>query len=90
MVDAAAAINLLNNLGFLVNYEKSVLIPNLTMEYLGLIIYPSAMSFSLSNTKVINVISMGTEALNEGFISLRKVASILVNFTWAIPTIPFA
>ena len=88
--EAMAAIDLLNSLGFLINYDKSVITPSQKMEYLGLVIDSKALTFALPDKKVEKVVLMCTDALKDGFISLRRIASILGNFTWAIPTIPFA
>jgi hypothetical protein len=55
-----------------------------------MIVDSERLSFSLPAAKVQDVMDMCKKALADGEVSLRKVASILGNFTWAIPTIPFA
>lgn len=48
------------------------------------------MSFSLPAIKVQEVKRQCEQALETKCVSLRSIASILGNFTWAIPTIPYA
>ncbi|KAI9554908.1 reverse transcriptase [Daphnia sinensis] len=60
------------------------------LEYLGLMVNSKRMSFALPADKVASVRTMCSRALSDNSIPLRKVASILGNFTWAIPSIPFA
>jgi hypothetical protein len=88
--DLETVLRLLQSLGFLINWEKSVTTPSRVMEYLGMVIDSVRLSFALPPIKVQEVKKMCTNALNTGQVPLRDVASILGNFTWAIPTIPFA
>ncbi|KAK4015143.1 hypothetical protein OUZ56_030131 [Daphnia magna] len=60
------------------------------IEYLGMVIDSTLLSFALPTVKVQEVKKMCKKALDTGKVPLRDVASILGNFTWAIPTIPFA
>ena len=60
------------------------------MEYLGLVVNSLDLSFSLPKEKATAVKKMCFSALNCERVSLRTLASILGNFTWAIPSIPFA
>ena len=88
--DLRVALELLQRLGFLINWKKSVLIPTQIIEYLGLVVDSINLPFSLPDDKVLAVQRMCHEALDAGRVSLRNIASILGNFNWAIPTIPFA
>ena len=54
-----------------------------------MIVDSERLSFSLPAAKVQDVMDVCKKTLADGEVSLRKVASILGNFTWAIPTIPF-
>jgi hypothetical protein len=90
LADLQIALDLLQELGFLINWEKSVLEPSKIMEYLGMVINSVELSFALPASKVQDVKRMCEKALSSGQVILRDVASILGNFTWAIPTIPFA
>ena len=60
------------------------------MKYLGLVVNYLDLSFSLPKEKATAVKQMCFSALNSERVSLRTLASILGNFTWAIPSIPFA
>ena len=84
------AIDLLQQLGFLINFDKSFLDPAQVMEYLGLLINSNNLSFALPKNKAAEVKAKCDAALVKGVISLREMASIMGNFTWAIPTMPFA
>uniref|UniRef100_A0A0P6EQZ6 Reverse transcriptase/ribonuclease h/methyltransferase n=1 Tax=Daphnia magna TaxID=35525 RepID=A0A0P6EQZ6_9CRUS len=88
--DLKTVLDLLNALGFLINWDKSVTVPTQTIEYLGMVVDSNRLSFSLPSAKVEDVKNMCRKALADGIVSLRTIASILGNFTWAIPTIPFA
>lgn len=88
--DLETALHLLQSLGFLINWEKSVTTPTRVIEYLGMVIDSTRLSFALPTVKVQEVKKMCKKALDTGQVPLRDVASILGNFTWAIPTIPFA
>jgi hypothetical protein len=88
--DAKNLIGLLQHLGFLINFDKSIVEPSQIMEYLGLLINSNNLSFALPDTKASEVKTKCDAALVKGVISLREIASIMGNFTWAIPTMPFA
>lgn len=90
LADLQAALDLLQALGFLINWEKSVKEPSKTMEYLGMVINSVQLSFALPASKVQDVKRMCERALSSEQVILRDVALILGNFTSAIPTIPFA
>ena len=51
--DVSTAIDLLTGLGFLVNWEKSVLLPSQSLEYLGLLVDSVALSLALPSDKVL-------------------------------------
>ncbi|KZS05287.1 Uncharacterized protein APZ42_031574 [Daphnia magna] len=80
----------LQSLGFLVNWEKSIVDPTQVLEYLGLVVSSKDLSFSLPVRKVEAVKKMCEAALKEGKVTLRTLASIQGNFSWAITAIPFA
>ena len=48
----STTFHLLDNLGFMINYLKSVLIPATTMEFLGFLIDSQAMTLALPRDKV--------------------------------------
>ncbi|KZR99012.1 Uncharacterized protein APZ42_005306, partial [Daphnia magna] len=80
----------LQSLGFLVNWEKSIVVPTQVLEYLGLVVCSKDLSFSLPVLKAEAVKKMCEAALKEGKVTLRTLASMQGNFSWAIPAIPFA
>jgi hypothetical protein len=88
--DLKTTLGILESLGFLINWDKSTTIPSKCIEYLGMIEDSERLFFSLPAAKVQDVMDMCKKALADGEVSLRKVTAILGNFTWAIPTIPFA
>lgn len=88
--DAERVVELLQSLGFLINWEKSIVEPSQLIEYLDLVLDTVRLSFSLPSDKATSVKAKCDAALAGGRISLRQIASIMGNFTWAIPTIPFA
>jgi hypothetical protein len=90
VADVNTVLELLQSLGFLINWEKSIIAPTQVIEYLGLIVDSNDPSFSLPCAKAAAVRKMCETALSEGKVSLRTIASIQGNFAWAIPAIPFA
>ena len=88
--DLSTAISLLKSLGFVINWKKSVATPTQIIEYLGIVVNSMEMSFALPEKRIILVQDMCKKALVADTVSLRTIASILGNFNWAIPTIPFA
>lgn len=89
-LDLKTVIDLLQSLGFLINMEESMVIPSQSMEYLGLIVNSTDLSFSLPCSKPEAVRKMWVTALMGGMVSLRTLAFIDGNFSWAISAIPFA
>jgi len=88
--DLNSVTNILDRLGFLVNEKKSVFIPCQVLEFLGCIVNSVSLCFSLPLSKVNKVIQLWEKALRAEKISLRQLASIMGNFSWAIPMVPFA
>ena len=85
-----ATIELLQSVGFLISWEKSVLIPSQTMEFLGLEIDTRILTLSLPSAKVDSIISLCNFLLRQSQVKLRDIAKVLGNFSWSIPTVPFA
>jgi len=88
--DVQFAVDLLRALSFLINWDKSDVVPKQFMEYLGFVVDSVHLSLSLPDDRVSSVISMCRAALDADLVSLRVIASILGNFNWAIPSVPFA
>ena len=53
--DASLMIYLLESLGFVVNTDKSILLPSQEMEFLGVLVNSITMSLSLPDNKVLNL-----------------------------------
>ena len=53
--DASLMIYLLENLGFVVNMDKSILLPSQEMEFLGVLVNSITMNLSLPDNKVLNL-----------------------------------
>ena len=49
---AASTLNLLEGLGFIVNYQKSQLLPSQKIQFLGFLIYSNTMTLQLSREKL--------------------------------------
>ena len=91
--DLEEVINLLEFLGFIINYKKSVVVPQQILEYLGLVIDSNKLSLSLPHGKIDSVTKLcfdSLEADRAGSLSLRDLAKVMGNFSWAIPAVPFA
>ncbi|KZS04654.1 Uncharacterized protein APZ42_032360 [Daphnia magna] len=83
-------IDLLQSVGFLISWEKSVLFPAQTIEFLGLNIDSRISTISLPPAKVDSIIALCYSLLRADQVKLRDIAKILGNFSWSIPTVPFA
>lgn len=81
---------LFSSLDFVINWEKSVREPSRSMEFLGMIIDSVTLSLASPNDKVSSILSICSQALVKKWISLSELASLLGNFSWAIPTVSFA
>ena len=68
---------LLQNLGFVINWEKSVLIPTKTMEFLGVTINSEEMTFSIPDQKMQKIICLCEQATQSSHLSVRNLASIV-------------
>ena len=86
-------VDLLELLGFIINYKKSVVTPQRLMEYLGMLIDSIHLEFSLLHEKVSGIVKLCKKALHSdksGQVQLGDLATIMGNFFFAIPTVPFA
>lgn len=80
----------LQDIGFLINWDNSELKPCRVIEYLGVMVNSMRLSFALPQNKISALKLLCSSALRKDRISLRDMASILGNFTWAISAVPFA
>jgi hypothetical protein len=88
--DVGLVRSVLESVGFIVNEEKSSCEPSQNIEFLGLIVDTIAMSLSLPQPKVKSVITSCRKLISLSKPSLREIASVMGNFSWAIPAVPFA
>ena len=76
--------------GFVVNWEKTIVTPCQQIEFLGLVINSLTLTLALKTSTVSKVVEACNKALDSQSISLKDIASILGLFAWAISSIPFA
>ena len=72
-----AVIFILQNLGFTINWEKSVIIPTTTLEFLGFILDSINMEIGLSPEKAKSLISLCRRTMSLEQIPLRELASLI-------------
>jgi hypothetical protein len=87
---AQIVISLLESLGFIISIEKSILDPTHSLEYIGLYIHTSPMTFTLPEKKVAGILKLCESALKRHEISLRELASIIGKLNWAISAVRYA
>ena len=68
---------ILNNLGFTINKEKSSLVPSQTVNYLGFTINSKTMCIKLPNQKVKDVIKECKLTRKKRILPIRKLASLI-------------
>ena len=74
---AATAIYLLENLGFMINYEKSILIPATEMEFLGFLVNSVILTLSLPRDKIRKVRKECQEVMDSPQITIRQLTKLL-------------
>ena len=86
---AQLIVGLLENLGYLINREKSVLEPTQRLEYLGFLIDTVEMKFFLPEMKILKIQNLAEKFLQEQ-ISARQLASLLGLLQATLPAITIA
>ena len=86
----STATDLLTSLGFLINWEESVLLPPQSLEYWDLLIDSIALSLSLPSDKVLSILKICRQFLMKEIVSLHDFSSLVGRFLCAIPTVPLA
>ena len=81
---------LLEALGFVINYEKSNLIPAREMEFLGMMVNSTLMALFIPQKKMSELLALCRKTLKLQKLSLRKIAKLLMKlkatdsaFSWA-------
>ncbi|XP_078616244.1 uncharacterized protein LOC144884664 [Branchiostoma floridae x Branchiostoma japonicum] len=77
-------IDLLTSLGFLLNWEKSQLIPTQKITFLGMVIDSLLLTFSLPEEKVMNLVQTCSSLQGSQQISLRQLARVLGKMTASV------
>ena len=80
-------IALLESLGFLINYEKSMLIPTQKIQFLGLLIDSVNMKFILPEAKTRSIQKECQQLLNTEFPTIRHLSRVLGLLTFCRPAI---
>ena len=87
MRDRNTTLWLLQMLGFVINWEKSVLDPSQEMEYLGFVIDSPHLSLSLPASKVAKIRQECVKMLGAVTVSVRELASLIGKLTVSIMAI---
>ncbi|CAB3993566.1 reverse transcriptase [Paramuricea clavata] len=79
--DRDSVLWLLQNLGFVINWEKSVLQPSHTMEYLGFVINSLELKLSLPETKMNHLVQSCRDLIQQQVSSVRTIAKVIGKLT---------
>ena len=82
-------IRLMTDLGFLINEEKSVLIPSKKLVHLGFVIDSERMIVYLPDDKKENIITKCKSLLNQNRATIREVAQVLGSLVAAFSAVEF-
>jgi hypothetical protein len=80
VADVKMASDLLQRLGFLINWEKSLPTPTQLMEVLGIILNSLSLAFMLPSVKGEKTHKLWVQALNHNRIKLRELAKVMEKF----------
>ena len=84
---AASALNLLESLGFIVNYEKSHLVPTQEIEFLGLLVNSKNLTLILPGEKLRKIRKRCKQLLGISDLSIRELSKFLGLLTSSIQAI---
>ena len=84
---AASALNLLESLGFVVNYHKSQLIRSQQIEFLGFLVDSGTLSLQLPGEKLRKIRKRCQQLLNVGETSIRELSKFLGLLTSSIQAV---
>ena len=74
---AATTLNILEGLGFVINYQKSLLIPSQQIEFLGYMVNSVSMSLSLPKDKLKKVQNHCQKLLDNPVTTVRELSKVL-------------
>ncbi|KZS09709.1 Uncharacterized protein APZ42_025993 [Daphnia magna] len=86
----AQVINVLESLGFLINFNKFETVPTQCIEYIGLITNSVSITVCLTDKKICDICRLCIEVLKKGECSLRQLAKKIGNPNWASFAVNFA
>ena len=84
---AASALNLLESLGFIVNYEKSHLVPTQEIKLLGLLVNSKNLTLILPGEKLRKIRKRCKQLLEISDLSIRELSKFLELLTSSIQAI---
>ena len=87
---ATAILELLESLGFTINFEKSILDPTQRLEFLGFIIDSTNMSIDLPHEKRTKIRVMCKKLVQKTTVSVREIAQLVGVLEAARPAISLA
>jgi hypothetical protein len=84
---AATTVNLLESLGFTINYQKSVLIPTTTIEFLGFLVDSKTLTLSLPKEKIKKAKIACQSILDNPLPSIQQLSQLLGYLTSTIQAV---
>lgn len=84
---AQTTCNLLEALGFVINYQKSNLIPSKKMEFLGFLVDSQALTLALPRDKIRRVKKECQNLLDLQVVTVRELAKVLGHLTSTIQAV---
>ena len=84
---AAEVLDLLQKLGFIINWEKFILSPLQILEYLGMIVDTILMELRLPQDKVVNIQKECSIVIAKTTITLRTLMRLIGKMTATIPAV---
>lgn len=82
-------IKLLENLGFLINFQKSVLVPSQSCQYLGFIYNTLDLTISLPDKKKMELLKIIESFMNKKSCKIQEFAKLLGKLVSACPAVQY-
>ena len=83
----AQIASLLESLGFVVNKDKSQLLPVQTIQYLGFLVNSREMKIRLTEEKIVQITIACRKAREKGSLSVRELARLIGKMTVTLPAV---
>ena len=83
-----AVLNLLQELGFVINSKKSVFVPSTCLEFLGVVINSITMEVTLTEGKKVAIKELCSQTLAAKKVTIRHVARLLGKFSSSLVAVP--